>query len=450
MTNEALARRGEKTITTMEPQSQQTIAMMSGFGFWHASGHWNNMLLEYVKGYAESGFKVLLVTSVPPDVEPIPPQIEKTVSIVPVIRIPAPRVAPFLVSLRSLRRARKVYQATRADSREKVFCLPEPQPLVDLARLIKYMLDVVVTWRNEARRGTSVDLFYGIDPHAAAAASLCGRLFRRPVVARYMGNWLYFGVKELGLSRFIRRYPAYYIGTRAQADIFITTDDGTRADLALKELGRPTEKIHSWRNGVPGDVWETDRKDVTRAPTFVTASRLVAWKRVDRVVAAFARLVGVRPESQLIVIGDGPERGTLEGLAGRLRLESSVRFTGQLAHSDVLKIMGTAWAVVSAYDYTNLTNQVLEALVLGVPVITLADGSTADLLRHDYNAVLGDPLHPVQGIATGMMQVASCRQVMRRLSVNAKETARAELQTWRQRMGMEVAVVRDLLGSITS
>ena len=41
------------------------------------------------------------------------------------------------------------------------------------------------------------------------------------------------------------------------------------------------------------------------------ATRLLAYKRVDLAVRAFARL-----DRELVVVGDGPERKTLERIAG--------------------------------------------------------------------------------------------------------------------------------------
>ncbi len=49
----------------------------------------------------------------------------------------------------------------------------------------------------------------------------------------------------------------------------------------------------------------------TKKNYFMTASRLVPYKRIDLIVKAFARM----PERRLIVVGDGPERERIETAA---------------------------------------------------------------------------------------------------------------------------------------
>ena len=58
-----------------------------------------------------------------------------------------------------------------------------------------------------------------------------------------------------------------------------------------------------------------DRRGV--APTLVTVAHLVARKRHADVLRALAVLTPRHPSLRYAIIGDGPERATLEGLAAR-------------------------------------------------------------------------------------------------------------------------------------
>lgn len=66
----------------------------------------------------------------------------------------------------------------------------------------------------------------------------------------------------------------------------------------------------------------------------------------------------------LFVVGDGPERGKLEEIAGR---SERIRFFGFL--DDVSSVLGTADVFVSLSKSEGLPNAVLEALSLGVPCL---------------------------------------------------------------------------------
>jgi glycosyltransferase involved in cell wall biosynthesis len=87
------------------------------------------------------------------------------------------------------------------------------------------------------------------------------------------------------------------------------------SDIRVVHLGTDLPPLPEWRR--PG-------------PTLVTLGHLVARKRHADVLRALALLEGRHPGLRYLVIGDGPERAGLEGLAGELGLAERVEFAGQL------------------------------------------------------------------------------------------------------------------------
>lgn len=67
-----------------------------------------------------------------------------------------------------------------------------------------------------------------------------------------------------------------------------------------------------------------------RVHDFVFCGRLVSDKGADVCVRAFARVLESVPDSMLTIVGDGPERQALQGLAQNLGITAQVRFTGAL------------------------------------------------------------------------------------------------------------------------
>src|SRR5437016_339097 len=61
--------------------------------------------------------------------------------------------------------------------------------------------------------------------------------------------------------------------------------------------------------------------------TVCTVTRLIARKRVDRLIFAFARLAAARPDARLVIVGDGPEQPALKQLVRALGIESLVELT---------------------------------------------------------------------------------------------------------------------------
>jgi glycosyltransferase involved in cell wall biosynthesis len=100
------------------------------------------------------------------------------------------------------------------------------------------------------------------------------------------------------------------------------------------------------------------------APFAVCVARLVVSKRVDAAIA-WASAEG-RP---LVVVGDGPERASLEREArGR---GARVHFTGRTTRPEALAWIAASAELVHASREEGLSTVVREAEILGVPVVTI-------------------------------------------------------------------------------
>lgn len=109
----------------------------------------------------------------------------------------------------------------------------------------------------------------------------------------------------------------------------------------------------------------------------VCCGRLVANKGFGNVVRAIARMPGVK----LLIIGDGPERGSLEQLAKRLGAADRVTIAGWLPESaDVYRAMQSAKVFVMNSGSEGGPRAVLEAMALGLPVVATAVGVMPDIL----------------------------------------------------------------------
>jgi teichuronic acid biosynthesis glycosyltransferase TuaC len=96
---------------------------------------------------------------------------------------------------------------------------------------------------------------------------------------------------------------------------------------------------------------------------FAVAARLVSSKNVDRAIALAAK-----ENAALLVIGDGPEKKSLERLARELR--ANAHFLGVLSRSETLAHIAAADALVHMSEQEGLSSVVREADALGTPVIT--------------------------------------------------------------------------------
>lgn len=110
---------------------------------------------------------------------------------------------------------------------------------------------------------------------------------------------------------------------------------------------------------------------------YVTASRLVPYKRVDLVVDAFAGM----KDKKLIVIGDGPD---LEKI--RAKAAPNIEIKGFLPFDQMLRYIQRARAFVFAAE-EDFGIMPVEALACGTPVIALNKGGTAESVTDSVTGI---------------------------------------------------------------
>jgi glycosyltransferase involved in cell wall biosynthesis len=107
-----------------------------------------------------------------------------------------------------------------------------------------------------------------------------------------------------------------------------------------------------------------------REDFYVTASRMVPYKRIDLIVEAFAAM----PERRLIVIGDGPEGARIRARGGK-----NVQFLGQQPFHVLRDHLRRARAFVFAAE-EDFGIAPLEAQACGTPVIAYGKGGVLETI----------------------------------------------------------------------
>ena len=111
---------------------------------------------------------------------------------------------------------------------------------------------------------------------------------------------------------------------------------------------------------------------------YLTAARLVPYKKVDVIVEAFVKL----KNRKLIVIGDGPQLSKLKAMAN-----SSVEFVGHVSQEELKKYFGLAKAFIyMAYEDFGLFP--VEAQATGLPVIAYGRGGCLETVIDRKTGVL--------------------------------------------------------------
>ncbi|MDQ2805593.1 MAG: glycosyltransferase [Chloroflexota bacterium] len=109
----------------------------------------------------------------------------------------------------------------------------------------------------------------------------------------------------------------------------------------------------------------------------------------DVLIRAVAQLRQTQPQVGLVFIGDGPLRPSLTGLAAQLGQTAAVQFTG--VRPDVAQLLGALDLFVLPSLHEALPIAVLEALAVGLPVVTTRVGGVPEVVQDGVTGVLVPP-----------------------------------------------------------
>lgn len=163
---------------------------------------------------------------------------------------------------------------------------------------------------------------------------------------------------------------------------------GASEDLREITFDEETQENPAWVEALLGDP---------EAATFISVGRLSPEKNHARLIHAFSRMHASNPATRLVLVGNGPLRKNLDDLVIRLGLADSVLLTGM--QRNPYAIMKRADCFVLSSDYEGQPMVILEALVLGLPVVTVDFGSARHALPRGSGLVVPQS---VEGLVDGM------------------------------------------------
>jgi glycosyltransferase involved in cell wall biosynthesis len=145
----------------------------------------------------------------------------------------------------------------------------------------------------------------------------------------------------------------------------------------MRRLGFPNVKVMSAVGHVESDA---DLRDHTiqrndNVLRFISIGRLLHWKGFHLGLRAYAK--ANVPNSEYVIVGDGPDRPRLERLARKLGIADRVRFTRSMPRQWALAQMQMSDVLVFPSLHDSGGFVVLEAMDLNMPVICIDLGGPA-------------------------------------------------------------------------
>jgi glycosyltransferase involved in cell wall biosynthesis len=155
--------------------------------------------------------------------------------------------------------------------------------------------------------------------------------------------------------------------TRAAAVVCVSR---VEADLVARHFPAAAARTAVVPNAVDAKAIAAATPFAGEPPTVLSVGRLERYKRVDRIIRAFA---AVAPPAQLVVIGAGPDRDRLERLAAASDPESGqgdrIRFLGRVADAELHRWLRTCQVLCGMSEHEAFGLAPAEALAAGAAVV---------------------------------------------------------------------------------
>ena len=217
-------------------------------------------------------------------------------------------------------------------------------------------------------------------------------------------NWSLSGLAAF-LSKFIHKTP--YIITVQGSDVFKPIHIPVVRNvigLALRKashiialsnelknasirFGVPAEHITVIPNGVNISQFPVGLKE-GRKNQLIFVGSLIERKGVSYLIQAMANLVALHPDIQLIIVGEGKDRGLLEELTNQLGLEANVIFMGTQSQERISELLRESRLFILPSIEEGQGVVLVEALASGTPCIGSRVGGIPDVITPDVGKVV--------------------------------------------------------------
>ncbi len=256
--------------------------------------------------------------------------------------------------------------------------------------------------------------------------ALAARMAGIPVIHTKHGR----AVRSFDWSPFLRR-RLYRLADRI---VVVSNETG---ESFRRKTGVEAGRIVVIRNGIEFRRYEGPaREEVLGAfgvrpgavRIFGSVSRLDPVKDHGTMLRAFARAAGGRDDCALLVVGDGPERGSIERLARELEIEKRVLLAGFT--NEIPKYLAAMDAFLQPSLAEGLSLTILEAAAAGVPVIATPVGGTPEIVTNGETGTLV-PVANVEALAEAMGSFLADPKPFERMALRLKAEVDSAFSTSR-------------------
>jgi len=197
------------------------------------------------------------------------------------------------------------------------------------------------------------------------------------------------------LTLFVRQNgPGVYQTLFSQGNMFLPVNNRFKDELI--RLGCEEDKIRVHRMGIDPQKFGyiVRRPKADGALRVLSVGRMVEKKGFKFAVEAFGRIVDQYPDATYDIVGDGPERNQLQKAVADFNLAGRIRLLGWKTRKEVIDLMKAADIFLAPSvtagdgDSEGIPVVLMEAMAMGLPVISTMHGGIAELVENRRSGFL--------------------------------------------------------------
>jgi colanic acid/amylovoran biosynthesis glycosyltransferase len=223
-----------------------------------------------------------------------------------------------------------------------------------------------------------------------------------PLVAHFHGwdAYSYYNIQKYG-----ERYQLLF--KRASAVVAVSSH------MRKQLLSLGADPIRTFDNACGADISPSLRAFPGSSEIlYVMVGRLTEKKAPLVSIEAFSKVYKTNGQARLVIIGDGPLMKACKHLSGDLGLDEAVNFMGAQPHAVVMDTLSRCRCFIQHSvrsedgDHEGTPVGVIEAMGMGLPVVSTRHGGIMDLIQTDRAGLLVDE-HDVDSMAQAMLVFAN-------------------------------------------
>lgn len=208
--------------------------------------------------------------------------------------------------------------------------------------------------------------------------------------------------------------PAVYKDTEV-----ITVSPSSKADILEHKI--TTREPFVVYNGVDTNIYKPGIK--AKNPTILYLGRLTPQKSLSVLIKSAKTIIAKIPKVEIVIAGDGVDRGNLMRLTKKLGLQDKIKFLGKVTEEEKLNLYQKAWVFVNPSLIEGWGITTIEANACGTPVVASNVSGLRDAVHNPHSGLLV-PYGNTEEFAKSIVSILRNKEVRNKMSMESIEWAK--------------------------